>query len=586
MIGTEIGRYHIVSALGEGGMATVYKAQDLRLERFVALKVILANFQQTELFLKRFDREAKSLAKLTHPNIVGVIDYGTHKGMPYLVMEYISGGTLKDRLHEAMPWQAAVKFLTPVAHALAYAHSKNVIHRDIKPANILVTDTGEPMLTDFGIAKVIGTDSSVNLTGTGVGIGTPDYMAPEQGMGAEVDHRADIYSLGIVFYQLIAGRPPFRADTPLAVMVKHINEPLPHPREYVPNLPVEVELVLLKALAKDPAQRYQNMDEFAAALEGLTGLFATAEKQLPTAAPIPDPTPETPSVTPPPPARKRPVAPSAPKPAPRKKPRLWLWVLGSGTGMIGLVLCAIIFMFGSAVVVKLFQPDPTATLIAIQPTATQSATLIPTSANNPADEDRAYSVSVGDDGWTTYLYQDLAFSIVLPPHWVHLDLSAGGFDEILSVVTENNPDLAAAFPPEYLENIAATGIKLMAIDASADSMAADVATNINVLVADLPYAVSFDDYVEINLQQLYSMLGEDIQISQERIRIGGLEAATIIYEAEIIDAFGKAQTVLLQQILVLKDDTQYVLTFTSETRDIDKHVALFEEIMARFSLVE
>ena len=273
LIGQSLGRYHILEQLGEGGMATVYKAYDTRLEHDVAIKIIRRGAfppDQLHRILKRFEREAKSLAKLSHPNIIGVIEYGEHLGTPYLVMEFLPAGTLKQQLGKSMPWQKAVRLIVPVAHALGYAHNQKIVHRDVKPSNILITASGEPMLTDFGIAKLLETEDGQTLsTTTGVGVGTPEYMAPEQGLGNEVDARADIYSLGIVLYELITGRKPFRADTPMAVIVKHINEPLPRPKQFIPSLPDAVEKVLLKALAKKPQDRYQSMGAFAKALEEL-----------------------------------------------------------------------------------------------------------------------------------------------------------------------------------------------------------------------------------------------------------------------------------------------------------------------------
>jgi serine/threonine protein kinase len=270
LLGQYLGRYHIREQLGEGGMATVYKAYDTRLERSIAIKVIRAEKTNAPSFLARFEREARALAQLSHSNIVKVLDYGEHEGMPFLVMEYIPGGTLKQALKAPLPYQEAAKLIAPVARALEYAHQRKIIHRDIKPANILMNEMGQPMLSDFGIAKLMEADDREALTGTGVGMGTPEYMAPEQGSGAaKVDQRADIYSLGIVFYEMITGRKPFQADTPLAVVYKQVNDPLPSPRLYIPGLPDSVERVLIKVLAKDPEDRYQSMAAFADALENL-----------------------------------------------------------------------------------------------------------------------------------------------------------------------------------------------------------------------------------------------------------------------------------------------------------------------------
>jgi serine/threonine protein kinase len=273
LIGKSLGRYHINEQLGEGGMAIVYKAYDTRLETDVAVKVIRTENLAPSILqnaLLRFEREAKSLAKLTHSNIVKVLDYGQYEDMPWLVMPYLPGGTLKQKLTGVpMAYQEAARLLIPIARALAYAHQQGMVHRDVKPSNILITHSGDPMLTDFGIAKIIGNEVTQDLTGTSATIGTPEYMAPEQASSKDVDHRADIYSLGIVLFEMVTGRRPYQADTPMAVLLKHMSAPLPSPRSFAPGLPDVVEHVLVKALAKNPDDRYQSMDDFAAALERL-----------------------------------------------------------------------------------------------------------------------------------------------------------------------------------------------------------------------------------------------------------------------------------------------------------------------------
>ena len=282
LIGKSLDRYHILEQIGEGGMATVYKAFDTRLERDVAVKVI-----RTELFgkaiieriLKRFEREAKALARMSHPNIVNVYDYGEYEGAPYIVMEFMQSGTLKGQLGKPMPWRQALILLLPLANALAYAHKQKVIHRDLKPSNILLTEQGQPLLTDFGIAKILEIEDGQTLTGTGVGVGTPEYMAPEQGMGKDVDARADIYALGVVLYELLTGRKPYTADTPMAVIFKHITDPLPRPSSFVPDLPDRVEKLLLKALAKKAEDRYQNMDSLEKAMQSLMDLSQASLQQ-------------------------------------------------------------------------------------------------------------------------------------------------------------------------------------------------------------------------------------------------------------------------------------------------------------------
>jgi len=271
LIGQSIGRYHILEQLGEGGMAIVYKALDERLEREIAIKVIRTDKLVPSALaktIKRFEREAKALAKLTHPNIVPITDYGERDGTPYLVMTYIPGGTLKAQMKGLpIPWREAARILAPIARALENAHQQNVIHRDVKPSNILITQNGQPMLSDFGVAKVLEDKETMELTGTGVGIGTPEYMAPEQGTSHRLDARVDVYSLGVVFYEMVTGRRPYVADTPLAIMLKKNSEPLPHPSSFVSGLPRAVEYHLLKALARDPANRFQTMGEMAASLE-------------------------------------------------------------------------------------------------------------------------------------------------------------------------------------------------------------------------------------------------------------------------------------------------------------------------------
>jgi arabinogalactan oligomer/maltooligosaccharide transport system substrate-binding protein len=271
LTGHELGRYHIIEQLGEGGMATVYKAFDTHLESEVAIKVIRTDQLAPavlERTIKRFEREAKEVAKLNHPNIVRVTDYGEYEGIPFLVMPYLRGGTLKGKLGSPVPSHEAAGLLAPIARALDYAHQHKMIHRDVKPSNILITDSGEVMLTDFGIVKMLEVDDGNTLTGTGVGLGTPDYMAPEQWVG-DSSPASDQYSLGVVLFELVTGHRPYTADTPAAILLKQATEPLPRPRDLVSDLPDEVERVLFKALAKTPADRYQSMRDFAAALSGL-----------------------------------------------------------------------------------------------------------------------------------------------------------------------------------------------------------------------------------------------------------------------------------------------------------------------------
>jgi eukaryotic-like serine/threonine-protein kinase len=280
LIGQSLGRYHILEQLGEGGMAVVYKALDTQLEREVAIKVIQPYRQHTERFVKRFRQEAKALARLNHPNIIKVLDYGEDKEQTYLVMELVDGETLKKKLGKPIPSAEAASIILPIARALAYAHEQGIIHRDVKPSNILIGKNEQPMLSDFGVAKILQTEETSDLTGTGLSVGTPEYMAPELGMGEQSDHRGDIYALGVVFYEMLTGRKPYRADTPMAVLHKQMSEPLPRPSQLVSKIPASAEAVAIKALAKDPRQRYQHMDDFAVALERLVQLDGRKARTL------------------------------------------------------------------------------------------------------------------------------------------------------------------------------------------------------------------------------------------------------------------------------------------------------------------
>jgi serine/threonine protein kinase/tetratricopeptide (TPR) repeat protein len=280
LIGQELGGYRIISQVGKGGMATVYKAFQPSLDRYVALKVMPPFYaQEDETFIKRFKREAQSIAKLRHPNILLVIDFGEHDGLIYIVMEFVDAGTLKDRLGKPMPLDQAVKIFDQVASALDYAHMQGLVHRDVKPSNILLPKPDWPLLTDFGLAKIVG---GSHLTITGTIAGTPAYMSPEQGQGESVDARSDIYSLGIVLYEMMTGCVPYEAETPMAVVVKHIIEPLPLPTTKNSDLPESIERVILKALAKNPDDRYQRATTFAQAFKDAVSNSITMPSEKPT----------------------------------------------------------------------------------------------------------------------------------------------------------------------------------------------------------------------------------------------------------------------------------------------------------------
>ncbi len=262
--GSNFGTYRIIGPLGRGGMASVYKAYEAGLDRYVALKVLPAEFLHESDFSARFNREAKTIAKLEHHHIVPIYAFGIAEGIPWMAMRLVVGGTVSELLRKGRLGPARiVAILGEVAKALGYAHEQGVLHRDVKPQNILLHEQGHVYLTDFGIAKIV--EGSLVLSKTGMITGTPQYMSPEQARAEKVDHRADIYALGIVAYEMLVGRVPFTADTPVAVLMKHVMDPIPLPPET--EVPEPVTRVLLKCLAKRPEDRWDSPIGFVTALE-------------------------------------------------------------------------------------------------------------------------------------------------------------------------------------------------------------------------------------------------------------------------------------------------------------------------------
>ncbi|NSW53611.1 MAG: SUMF1/EgtB/PvdO family nonheme iron enzyme [Anaerolineae bacterium] len=278
LVGKIFGGYRITDKIAQGGMAAVYRGIDRRLGRDVAIKLVLGGKQYSEIFLKRFRREIRILGKLLHPNIVPLLDFGSLHGVPYLVMPYLSGGTLQDDIArgKVWDWYEAAQLLIPIARALAYAHENGVVHRDVKPANILITESGDPMLSDFGLMKMLREEASADLTGSGM-VGTPDYMAPEQWVGDTVP-QTDMYALGIIFYVMVTGQLPYKADTAPEIMFKHISEAHLPPRKIIPDLPVEIEIFIERTLRKDYKKRFDSMAIFAYELEQLTSTLKFREK--------------------------------------------------------------------------------------------------------------------------------------------------------------------------------------------------------------------------------------------------------------------------------------------------------------------
>ncbi len=284
LTGATLGKYRLIEKLGQGGMAQVYKAYQPDLDRYVAVKILHPHLTGDEEFAARFRREARAIAALEHPHSVRVYDFDADNGLAFIVMEYLSGVGLKARLRdlssrdEYMPLDEVAHVIGSLADALDYAHARGVVHRDIKPSNVLITNDGRPVLTDFGIAKMI--DATIITGGSGT-LGTPAYMSPEQGKGEPGDARSDIYALGVMLYQLCTNHLPFDADTPYAIILKHLTSPLPPPRALRPDLPDAIERVILKSLVKDPNARYQTAGEMGAAIRAASDPSSRGKRALP-----------------------------------------------------------------------------------------------------------------------------------------------------------------------------------------------------------------------------------------------------------------------------------------------------------------
>jgi len=334
-------RYEIQGEIGRGGMATVYRGVDRTLDRPVAIKVIRKELAQEPAFLERFRREASAAAGLSHQNIVSIYDAHLSESPYYIVGEYVSGGSLHDRLaaEGALPVEEAVRLASKVCEALGHAHAHGLIHRDVKPQNILLTGSGEPKLADFGIAHALATPK---LTQTGITLGTAHYASPEQAKGEPLDLRSDLYSLGVVLFEMLTGQVPFNAETPVAIGVKHITEPLPSLRALRPEIPPAVEAVVRKAMAKEPAARYQSAAEMKAALDkASSGPAESATSVLPS---MPGVGADKTTVLP---AQGPAVAPvPLPVPRPPARPQYERQPRGPGAGSIVAALLAVVVIAG------------------------------------------------------------------------------------------------------------------------------------------------------------------------------------------------------------------------------------------------
>jgi tRNA A-37 threonylcarbamoyl transferase component Bud32/tetratricopeptide (TPR) repeat protein len=339
-IGENVGPYRILEQLGQGGMATVFKAYHAALDRFVAIKVLHPAFLADPNFQARFQREAKVVARLDHPSIVPIYDFADHGGRPYLVMKFIEGETLKARLARApLARGEGLRIVESAGGALAYAHTRGVLHRDIKPSNILLAPDGAIYLADFGLARMAQAGEST--LSNDMMLGTPQYISPEQARGERnLDAGTDIYSFGVVLYEMVVGRVPFSADTPFSIIHDHIYKPLPLPRRINPRVPEGVERVLLKALAKERADRFASVDDmvtmFRSAVQGntLDSLASSTETlvALPTSA-------EAATL---PPGVEAVASPSNESSGTSvRKRRTWMWVAG---GLAAACLCVFGFL--------------------------------------------------------------------------------------------------------------------------------------------------------------------------------------------------------------------------------------------------
>ena len=269
LVGRTIGKYKITEMLGRGGMAMVYKAYQISLDRYVAMKILPEFFAQDEVLYERFQQEAKATARLRHPNIAQVYDFGREEDTVYLVMEFVPGGTLQDRLKRPISMDEALRVTREIADALSYAHRHGVIHRDVKPSNILLTPEEQAVLTDFGIAKIA--ERAVASTKTGMGSERRSTWPPSKRRVCRWIGRTDIYALGVVLFEMATGRVPYESETPMGTVLKHLNDPLPLPQSINPNIPANVNEIIVTCLAKSPANRYATAADLLQALDAAIG---------------------------------------------------------------------------------------------------------------------------------------------------------------------------------------------------------------------------------------------------------------------------------------------------------------------------
>lgn len=412
--GQTLGSYEIIRQVGQGGMATVYLANQTSIGRTVAIKVMPMYFMHDPSFLQRFEREAQVIAKLQHPRILPVYDYGQVEGRPYIVMAYLPGGTLTDRIAEG-PLSIAeiVRYTEQMAEGLDYAHREGIIHRDFKPSNVLLDKAGNVHLADFGIAKI--SEATVALTGSGV-VGTPAYMAPEMASEGTVTPAVDIYAMGVTLYQMFTGDFPYRGETPLKVMMAHATEPVPDVRVARPDLPTAITDVIQRAMAKDPMDRFPTAAELAAALRAAARESApavgektviedarTVIEDVPAYAPAIPPRPGVqtppPSATPPPP---RPAV-ARPEVAPEvegKRGCRPVFIIGGVIVGLGALVCGGIILLGGIGAIFGSPATPTP----LPPTAVPTDVVPPTDVSPPTAAGTNLNILNNSDSPLCYVY--------------------------------------------------------------------------------------------------------------------------------------------------------------------------------------
>lgn len=405
--GQKLGQYELRERLGRGGMAEVYKAYQPGMDRFVAIKVMLGHLATDESFVERFRREAQAVGRLRHPHLVQIFDFGIEGDVYFMAMEFIQGGTLKETIQQdgKLHPEYALRITSQLADALAYAHENDMVHRDLKPANVMFTDVQRQnaVLTDFGIARIL---NQSGLTGTGMAVGTPDYMSPEMARGENIDHRADLYALGIILYEMLTGEAPYSADTPMAVIFKHMQAPLPTRNDYGDNIPEPIERVILKAMAKDPGARYQSAVEMKQAVDNaLRELAQGVATAAPTALNSPTKLES---------AHDAITTTSEPTSASGGLP--WLWIGVAAIAVI-LVIAALLLTNNTPV-----DPEPTAEIAVATDEATEETA-------SPTDAPEATAEPAAED-------DSLRFGGVLPPHPDNLNLLEG-FSEISDEVDQS-----------------------------------------------------------------------------------------------------------------------------------------------------